>query len=282
MLKPLSKILSILLVLTLVLSFTACGTKKGSASPSPSGTASEDVSDTASPDESPSDTVSPDESSSDTASPDESPSDTASPDESPSDSASPDASAPKVTCDKTSIASGGTVTFKITTSTDVKQIQTVIDGSAGKKYTDFTSGTDTREWEVKVVFTDTGSRKVQFKCTTESGDTQDSNTKTIKVAAASSSSGTYTATASDKSISAEDTVTFTLATPSTITSVYAVIDDVKQGTVTSASSNSGGVKKWKVTITFHKTGDRKVVFKALTDSTVKKTFPSSAIVIKVS
>ena len=237
-----------------------------------------DVSPTDSP--SPSDTTGTDMSSSDSLSP----SDTTGTDVSPSDSPSSSDSAtqakyPKVTPDNTSISVGETVTFKVVTSQNVKKIQAIIDGNAGKSYTSYKTVSGLRNWTAKITFTAAGNRKVQFKCSMVSGSMVmiPSNAVVLDV----SSTTSYTVSPASKTINNGSSVIFILDTPASITSVYAVIDGVKQGTVSKPSSNSSGFKKWKVNITFHKTGSRNVIFKACAGSTVNKSFPDTPIAVTV-
>jgi hypothetical protein len=188
------------------------------------------------------------------------------------------ASYPVVTPDKTSVSTNEPVNFSITTSTRVKKIQTVIDGEGGRSYTNFTAGGDVRSWKVKLIFTKDGNRKVQFKCTMTNGETTLIPKKpvTIKV------TFKYTAESTSKTITKGKTVIFTLKTPSSIKSVYAVVDNVKQKIVVSKpDSEKDGVKVWKVRVTFFKLGERSVTFDACAGGKVKKTFPDKGIPIAV-
>jgi hypothetical protein len=185
---------------------------------------------------------------------------------------------PLVVPDKTNVMTGEAVSFKITTSTRVKKIQSVIDGEGGRSYTSFTAGQDVRNWNVKLTFTKDGSRKVQFKCTMTSGETVLIPKKpvTIKV------TFKYTAESTSKAITKGKTVTFTLKTPSAIKSVYALVDGAKQKIIVSKSdSEKDGIKIWKLNVTFFKLGERSVRFDACIDNKVKKTFPDKGITIIV-
>ncbi|MDP2891683.1 MAG: hypothetical protein Q8O09_00915 [Bacillota bacterium] len=185
---------------------------------------------------------------------------------------------PFVVPDKTRVLTGEAVNFKITTSVRVKKIQTVIDGVSGRTYTNFTTGTDVRNWQAKIYFTTGGKRKVQFKCTMLTGSTVLIPATPVII----SVTFKYTATSTSKIISTGKTVTFTLKTPSSITSVYAVIDGVNQNKKFSKPySDIGGIKVWKVPITFFKLGTRSVKFSACVGTSVKKTFPDTGIVIIV-
>jgi hypothetical protein len=186
---------------------------------------------------------------------------------------------PQVVADKTSAKTNEPVYFKIVTSEKVNKIQTVVDGETLKKiYTEYTSDSNVRIWEAKVLFTKDGNRKVQFKCTLSTGGTATipKTPITIKVAF------NYTAASTSKTINSGKMVTFTLKTPSSITSVAAVVDGVKQNVpVKSPDSDNDGVKVWKYNLTFFKPGTREVQFNAYAGSRLKMTFPDPGITIIV-
>jgi hypothetical protein len=185
---------------------------------------------------------------------------------------------PQVVADKTSVDTGEPVYFKIITSEKVKSIQTVIDGDTGKIYTDYSTDNGVRIWQTKIQFTKGGTRKIQFKCNMTSGGKALIPKTPIKIDATFK----YTAESTSKTISKGKTVTFTLKTPDTTDSVYAVVDGVNQDIVyTKPESEKNGVKVWKVRVTFFKLGEREVKFNACIKNKVKKTFPDTGITIIV-
>lgn len=154
----------------------------------------------------------------------------------------------------------------------------MIDGVAGKTYTQYTAENSFRIWQTRVYFTTGGTRRVQFKCITASGGSVYVPGSPIKI----SVTFKYTADSTSKTISSGKTVTFTLKTPSSITSINAVIDGVKQKIkYTDPSSDNGGVKTWKINVTFFSLGTRSVQFEAYAGSTLKSTFPDTGIPIIV-
>lgn len=186
---------------------------------------------------------------------------------------------PLVVPDKSTVTPGQTVTFYVTTSIRVKQIQTMIDGVPGKKYTEYTE-TDVRKWQVKITFTTPGDRKVQFRCTMNSGSLVLIPKSPVVIHVLAST--TYKASCTTKSCTSGKTIYFSLKTPDTITSVYAVIDGIKQTKIHSkVIGNANGIKSWRVSITFFKLGTRTVKFVAVKGSTKMKTFPSAGLTITV-
>ena len=185
---------------------------------------------------------------------------------------------PQVVVDRDEALTREPVHFKIVTSENVTKIQTFIDGEAGKIYTEYETEGSFRIWRTTINFTVGGTRKVQFKCTTASGDTvmvPDSGVK-IKV------TFDYTAESTSAAISKGKTVAFMLRTPDSIDYIYAVVDGVNQNIkYTEPASNEGGVKIWDVNITFFGLGNRVVTFEAYDGSSLVKTFPDPGIPIVV-
>ncbi len=185
---------------------------------------------------------------------------------------------PQVVADKAEAQTGEPVYFKIVTSDKVKSIQTIIDGDTGKIYTEHTKDSGLRIWQARIFFTKGGSRKVQFKCSMTTGGTVIIPKSPLKI----SVTFKYTAESTSKTITAGKTVTFTLKTPDTIDSVYAVVDGVNQDVKFSKPhSNENGIKIWKVNVTFFGLGERKVTFEAYDGSKLKQAFPDTGIIIIV-
>lgn len=186
---------------------------------------------------------------------------------------------PQVLADKTSADTGDPVYFKILTSEKVNSIRTIIDGEEQSKvYKEYTTDNGMRIWQARVFFTKGGTRKVQFKCGMASGGSAIIPQDAIKIDVTFE----YTAESTSKTISSGKTVTFTLKTPDTIDSVYVLVDGVNQNIeYTEPASNEGGVKTWKISIPFFKTGTRAVTFEAYDGTKLKKTFPDSGITIIV-
>jgi hypothetical protein len=176
--------------------------------------------------------------------------------------------------------SGKPVTFHVTTSVRVTQIQTVIDGTSGKKYTEYTEGVGVRKWIVTITFTTVGDRKVEFRCKMTSGTLAMIPKSPVVIHVTSAAN--YSATSTTKSLTSGKTVYFSVGTPSAIDKLYALVDGVKQTKIgTTVISDKNGIKKWKISIAFFKVGIRSVKFTAYTGTTLKKTFPSTALTLTV-
>ena len=185
---------------------------------------------------------------------------------------------PQVIADKQSAITGEPVYFKIITSENVTKIQTVIDGETGKVYTDYVKGEGIRTWQTRIFFTSGGTRKVQYKCTMASGGTALIPKSPLKIDVAFN----YTAEATSKTISKGKTVTFTLKTPESIDSIYAVVDGVNQNIeYDEYESSEDGVKVWKINVTFFGLGERSVTFEAHDGSKVVATFPDPGLSVIV-
>ncbi len=154
----------------------------------------------------------------------------------------------------------------------------MIDGETGKIYKEFANDGDYRIWRVTIHFTVGGTRKVQFKCAMASGGTALIPDSRIRIEVTFD----YSAESTSNTISKGKTVTFTLKTPSNIDTVYALVDGVNQKEAyTKPFSDEGGVKVWKVNITFFGLGNRTVTFEARDGTSVKATFPDPGIPIIV-
>jgi hypothetical protein len=185
---------------------------------------------------------------------------------------------PQVVADKTSAMTGEPVNFQIVTSENVNKIQTIIDGDKGKVYTEYEKSGSVRFWRVTIHFTVGGIRKVQFKCTMASGGTVLIPESPVKI----NVTFHYTAESTSKTITKGETVTFTLKTPDSIDCIYAVVDGVNQNVkFTEPVSDEGGIKTWKVNVTFFGLGERSVTFEAYDGSSLKATFPDPGIPIIV-
>ena len=185
---------------------------------------------------------------------------------------------PQVVADKDSALTGEPVYFRVITSENVNKIQTVIDGETGKIYTEYEKDTGVRIWRATIHFTVGGTRKVQFKCTMDTGGTVLIPESPVKI----NVTFHYTAESTSATISKGKTVTFTLRTPASIDYIYAVVDGVNQNIkYTEPASNEDGVKIWKVNITFFGLGERVVTFEAYDGSTLQATFPDPGITITV-
>ncbi|MBT3320318.1 MAG: hypothetical protein HN948_04400 [Clostridia bacterium] len=185
---------------------------------------------------------------------------------------------PQILKDKTSVMTGEPVYFKILTSNNVNSIQTIIDGETGKIYTEYEKLGENRVWRTKIHFTVGGTRKVQFKCAMASGVTVVIPKSRIRIEVTFD----YTAESTSKTISKGMTVTFTLKTPDNIDTIYALVDGVNQNLAyTDPDSNEGGVKVWKLNITFFGLGNRSVTFEAHEGTREKATFPDPGISIIV-
>jgi hypothetical protein len=185
---------------------------------------------------------------------------------------------PQVVADKSEALTGEPVYFKIVTSENVTKIQTVIDGETGKIYTEYETEGAFRIWRTTIHFTVGGTRKVQFKCTTTSGGTVKIPDSPVKIKVTFD----YTAESTSASITKGKTVTFTLKTPDSIDYLCALVDGVNQNIkYTEPAVSEGGVKTWKVNITFFGLGDRLVTFEAYDGSSVAATFPDPGIKIVV-
>lgn len=185
---------------------------------------------------------------------------------------------PQVTADKDSAMTGEPVYFRIVTSENVSQIQTVIDGDTGRVYTEYETIAGVRIWRVTIHFTAGGTRKVQFKCTMASGSTVLIPQPPVNI----DITFNYTAESTSATISKGKTVTFTLRTPDSIDYIYAVVDGVNQNVkFTEPVSDEDGVKIWKVNITFFGLGERIVTFEAYDGSSLITTFPDPGITITV-
>lgn len=185
---------------------------------------------------------------------------------------------PQVMVDKTSAKTGEPVYFNILTSSNVNSVQTIIDGEPGKVYKEFVKDGDYRIWRATIHFTTGGRRKVQFKCAMASGGTVLIPDSRIRIEVTFE----YTAESTSKAITKGKTVTFTLRTPDNIDTIYALVDGVNQNTAyTEPISDEGGVRIWKVNITFFGLGNRAVTFEAHDGSSVRATFPETGITIIV-
>ena len=119
---------------------------------------------------------------------------------------------------------------------------------------------------------------MQFKCAMSSGVTVVIPKSRIRIEVTFD----YTAESTSKAITKGSTVTFTLKTPDSIDSINALVDGVNQNLdITKPDTDEGGVKIWKVKITFFGLGNRTVTFEALDGTRVKETFPESGISIVV-
>jgi len=185
---------------------------------------------------------------------------------------------PQVLPDKSTAMTGDPVYFKILTSKNVNSVRTIIDGESGREYKSYEKEGDFRIWRTKIHFTVGGSRKVQFECAMASGGTATIPSSPVKIDVTFD----YTAKSTSKTISKGKTVTFTLSTPDTIDTIYALVDDVNQDIAyTEPDSDEGGVRVWKIRITFFGLGNRNVKFEAHDGSRLKATFPESGIPILV-
>jgi len=185
---------------------------------------------------------------------------------------------PQVVPDKRSAMTGNPVYFKILTSKNVNSVQTILDGEPGRVYKDFENEGDFRIWRTKIHFTVGGSRKVQFKCAMASGGAAIIPNSPVKIDVTFD----YAAESTSKTISKGKTVTFTLKTPDTIDTIYALVDGVNQKIAyTNPDSDEGGVRIWKIKIAFFGLGNRKVIFEAHDGSRLKATFPEPGIPIIV-
>ncbi len=185
---------------------------------------------------------------------------------------------PQVVSDKTEAMTNEAVYFNILTSEKVNSVQTVIDGVDGGIYKDFKTDNGMRIWRVRIYFTNGGNRKVQFKCAMSTGGTAIIPKNPVKI----NITFNYTAESTSKNISKGKTVTFTLKTPSTIDSVDAVVDGVKQNIkCDKPESDEGGIRVWKVNITFFGLGTRSVTFQAYDGTNLKQTFPDPGLTIIV-
>ena len=173
---------------------------------------------------------------------------------------------------------GEPVYFKILTSNNVNSVQTIIDGEAGRVYSDYEKEGDYRIWRTKIHFTVGGTRMVQFKCAMTSGVTVVIPKSRIRIVVEFD----YTVESTSKTITKGMTVTFTLKTPYNIDSIHAFVDGVNQNLIiTEPESDEGGVRVWKVKITFFGLGNRSVTFEAHDGTRVKATFPESGVSIIV-
>ena len=119
---------------------------------------------------------------------------------------------------------------------------------------------------------------MQFKCAMASGVTVVIPKSRIRIEVTFD----YTAESTSKTISKGMTVTFTLKTPDNIDTIYALVDGVNQNLAyTDPDSNEGGVKVWKLNITFFGLGNRSVTFEAHEGTREKATFPDPGISIIV-
>ena len=185
---------------------------------------------------------------------------------------------PQVVSDKQSAMTEEPVYFKIVTSENVSKIQTVIDGDAGKVYTEYEKGDGVRIWQTRIFFTNGGSRKVQYKCTMASGSTVLIPQSPLKIDVTFD----YSAESTSSTITKGKTVTFTLKTPSSIDSIFVIVDDVNQNIeYDDPESNEDGVKAWKINVTFFGLGERSVSFEARDGSKVVETFPDPGLTIVV-
>ncbi len=185
---------------------------------------------------------------------------------------------PQVIADKESAMTEEPVYFKIVTSEKVNKIQTVIDGDTGKIYTDYDKEGSFRIWRATIHFTVGGTRKVQFKCTTDTGGTVLIPKSPVKIDVTFD----YTAESTSKTISKGKTVAFSLRTPDSIDNIYALVDGVNQNMKYDKPAKSeGGVNVWNINITFFGLGDRTVTFEARKGTKVIATFPDPGITIIV-
>ena len=171
-------------------------------------------------------------------------------------------------CSHSSITAQNTLTFTVKTGTEANYLKMYAEGGGlVKTWTAGGNSQDSgsvRTWTLPYAFANAGNRTVTFKASKDGVNMGTGKSVSVKVLAVPA---VTSAACSHASITAQNTLTFTVRTPANayVLSLYSENGTRVKTWYTGDSTLSGDVRTWKLSYAFMGAGDRVVTLKASAD-----------------
>lgn len=172
------------------------------------------------------------------------------------------------TSSHSTITALNTLTFTVKTPTDMYYLKMYAENGAlvrtWKASGNSRISGSTRVWTLPYAFGSAGDRTVTFKASKDGAAMNSGKSVRVMVLAVPA---VTSAVSSHSSITAKNTLTFTVKTPSNayVLSLYSENGALVRSWNTNYSTLSGGVRTWKMSYAFQNAGDRKLTLKASAD-----------------